>query len=101
MPASTGATPFTANADDVIQDWEDIIGINLGGVFNVTHAFVDQLRSTKGRIVNIGSIQSFLHVRTPNSPAYTTSKHGVLGFTKALAAELGKDGVRVNAIGPA
>jgi NAD(P)-dependent dehydrogenase (short-subunit alcohol dehydrogenase family) len=39
-------------------------------------------------------------VRTPNSAAYTTSKHGVLGFTKALAAELGKDGVRVNAIGP-
>jgi NAD(P)-dependent dehydrogenase (short-subunit alcohol dehydrogenase family) len=39
-------------------------------------------------------------VRTPNSPAYTTSKHGVLGFTRALAAELGKYGVRVNAIGP-
>ena len=36
----------------------------------------------------------------PNSAAYTTSKHGVLGFTRALAAELGKDGVRVNAIGP-
>ncbi len=53
-----------------------------------------------GRIVNIGSIQSFVHVRTPNSPAYTASKHGVLGFTRALAAELGKDGVRVNAIGP-
>src|SRR6202035_2113348 len=58
------------------------------------------LRTTKGRIVNIGSIQSFVHVRTPNSPAYTTSKHGVLGFTRALAAELGKHGVRVNAIGP-
>ena len=41
-----------------------------------------------------------MHVRTPNSAAYTTSKHGVLGFTKALAAELGKDGVRVNVIGP-
>ena len=39
-------------------------------------------------------------LRTPNSPAYTTSKHGVLGFTGALAAELGKEGVRVNAIGP-
>ncbi|PPR61607.1 MAG: Dihydroanticapsin 7-dehydrogenase [Alphaproteobacteria bacterium MarineAlpha4_Bin2] len=91
---------FTADAEDVIQDWDDIININLSGVFNVTHAFLKQLRSTKGRVVNIGSIQSFLHVRTPNSPAYTTSKHGVLGFTKALAAELGKDGVRVNAIGP-
>jgi 3-oxoacyl-[acyl-carrier protein] reductase len=39
-------------------------------------------------------------VSWPNSAAYTTSKHGVLGFTRALAAELGKDGVRVNAIGP-
>ena len=91
---------FTADQDAVIKDWEDIISINLNGVFNVTHAFLDQLRANKGRIVNIGSIQSFMHVRTPNSPAYTTSKHGVLGFTRALAAELGKDGVRVNAIGP-
>jgi NAD(P)-dependent dehydrogenase (short-subunit alcohol dehydrogenase family) len=87
-------------ADDVIKDWEDIIAINLTGVFNVTHAFLAPLRASKGRIVNIGSIQSFVHVRTPSSPAYTASKHGVLGFTKALAAELGKEGVRVNAIGP-
>jgi NAD(P)-dependent dehydrogenase (short-subunit alcohol dehydrogenase family) len=91
---------FTADPDAVVKDWQDVIGINLTGTFNVTHAFLGQLRATKGRIVNIGSIQSFVHVRTPNSPAYTTSKHGVLGFTRALAAELGKDGVRVNAIGP-
>jgi NAD(P)-dependent dehydrogenase (short-subunit alcohol dehydrogenase family) len=84
----------------VINDWEDIISINLTGVFNVTHAFLAPLRANKGRIVNIGSIQSFVHLRTPSSPAYTASKHGVLGFTQALAAELGKDGVRVNAIGP-
>ncbi len=87
-------------AEAVIKDWEDIIAINLTGVFNVTHAFLAPLRASKGRIVNIGSIQSFVHVRTPSSPAYTASKHGVLGFTKALAAELGKEGVRVNAIGP-
>ncbi|MES1149420.1 MAG: SDR family oxidoreductase, partial [Bradyrhizobium guangdongense] len=91
---------FTADAAAVTKDWDDIIGINLGGMFNVTHAFIAQLRATRGRIVNIGSIQSFVHVRTPSSAAYTTSKHGVLGFTKALAAELGKEGVRVNAIGP-
>jgi NAD(P)-dependent dehydrogenase (short-subunit alcohol dehydrogenase family) len=91
---------FTADADAVIKDWQDVLSVNLNGVFNVTHAFLGQLRAAKGRIVNIASIQSFVHVRTPNSPAYTTSKHGVLGFTRALAAELGKDGVRVNAIGP-
>jgi NAD(P)-dependent dehydrogenase (short-subunit alcohol dehydrogenase family) len=91
---------FTAAPEAVIKDWEDILSINLHGVFNVTHALLDQLRATQGRIVNIASIQSFVHVRTPNSPAYTTSKHGVLGFTRALAAELGKFGVRVNAIGP-
>jgi len=91
---------FTADAAAVIKDWEDIIAINLNGTFNVTLAFLEPLRASKGRIVNIGSIQSFVHVRTPNSPAYTTSKHGVLGLTRALAAELGKHGIRVNAIGP-
>jgi len=91
---------ITANPEAVIQDWQDVLSVNLNGVFNVTHAFLAQLRATRGRIINIASIQSFVHVRTPNSPAYTASKHGVLGFTRALAAELGKDGVRVNAIGP-
>jgi len=91
---------FTADAAAVLKDWQDIMAVNLNGLFNVTHAFLDPLRANRGRIVNIGSIQSFVHVRTPNSPAYTTSKHGVLGFTRALAAEFGKDGVRVNAIGP-
>ncbi len=91
---------FAGEPDAVIKDWADIMAVNLNGLFNVTHAFLGSLRAANGRIVNLASIQSFMHVRTPNSPAYTTSKHGVLGFTRALAAELGKDGVRVNAIGP-
>ena len=91
---------MTGPAEAVCNDWDEIVSVNLSGVFNVTHAFLEQLRSARGRIVNIGSIQSLVHVRTPSSPAYTASKHGVLGFTRALAAELGKDGVRVNAIGP-
>ena len=86
--------PVTGDAETVAGDWDDIMRVNLDGVFNVTRAFLDQLRARRGRVVNIGSIQSFLHVRTPNSIAYTTSKHGVLGFTRALAAELGKDGVQ-------
>jgi NAD(P)-dependent dehydrogenase (short-subunit alcohol dehydrogenase family) len=91
---------MTADADAVAKDWREIIGTNLDGTFNVTQAFLEPLRAARGRIVNLASIQSFVHLRTPTSPAYTASKHGVLGFTRALAAELGKDGVRVNAIGP-
>jgi len=91
---------FTSEPDAVLKDWQDVMAINLNGVFNVTHSLLEPLLASRGRIVNIASIQSFVHVRTPNSPAYTASKHGVLGFTRALAAELGKHGVRVNAIGP-
>ena len=91
---------FAGDAEAAAKDWQDTLAVNLDGVFNVTRAFLDALRATKGRIVNIASIQSFVHVRTPSSAAYTTSKHAVLGFTRALAVELGKDGVRVNAIGP-
>src|SRR5262245_14497483 len=57
---------FTADPEAVITDWQDIMAVNLEGPFNVTHAFLGQLRATKGRIINIGSIQSFVHVRTPN-----------------------------------
>ncbi len=96
----TRRNAFTADPEAVAKDWQDVLGVNLNGMFNVTQAFLAPLRATKGRIVNIASIQSFVHLRTPSSSAYTTSKHGVLGFTKALAAELGSDGVRVNAIGP-
>ncbi len=96
----TRRNAVTSDPETVSKDWQDIMAVNLHGLFNVTHAFLEVLRATKGRIVNIASLQSFMHVRTPNSVAYTSSKHGVLGFTRALAAELGKDGVRVNAIGP-
>jgi len=96
----TRRNAFTGDPDTISQDWQAIMAVNLNGMFNVTQAFLGTLRATKGRIVNIASLRSFMHVRTPNSVAYTTSKHGVLGFTRALAAELGKEGVRVNAIGP-
>ena len=88
--------PISAQGAD--QDWDDIMSVNATGVYNVTKAFLEPLRQKKGRIVNIGSIQSFVH--TGNAAAYTVAKHGVLGFTRALAAELGPDGIRVNAIGP-
>jgi len=68
------------------------------GPYNIVTAFLDQLRETKGSIINIGSIQSF--VALPNSAAYTTSKGCVWLLTKALAIELSPLGICVNAIGP-
>jgi NAD(P)-dependent dehydrogenase (short-subunit alcohol dehydrogenase family) len=80
------------------RDWDDTLAVNLDGPYNLVTAFLDQLRETRGSIINVGSIQSF--VALPNSAAYTTSKGGVRLLTKALAIELGAMGIRVNAIGP-
>src|SRR5258705_9616997 len=70
---------MTGAAEAVIKDWEDIIAVNLTGVFNVTHAFLGPLRATRGRIVNIGSSRSFGHGRTPRSPPLSPAKHGRRG----------------------
>ena len=60
---------FTAESAVVCKDWQDIMAINLNGVFNVTHAFLAQLRQTKGRIINIASIQvlrACAHAKLPS-----------------------------------
>jgi len=80
------------------RDWDETIAVNLSGPYNMVTAFLDQLRETKGAIINIGSIQSF--VALPNSAAYTTTKGGIRLLTAHLAMELGPMGIRVNAIGP-
>ena len=79
-------------------DWDATLAVNLDGPYVVTTAFLAQLVETKGAVINIGSVQSF--VALPNSAAYTASKGGVRALTKALAIELSPLGVRVNAIGP-
>src|SRR5690349_15641739 len=86
------------DAETARADWDATMAVNLDGPFNMVTAFLDQLKQTKGAVINIGSIQSF--VALPNSAAYTTSKGGVRMLTKALAIELSPHGVRVNAIGP-
>ncbi|HEX3952252.1 MAG TPA: SDR family oxidoreductase, partial [Stellaceae bacterium] len=80
------------------RDWDETLAVNLDGPYNMVTAFLDQLRGTKGAVINLGSIQSF--VALPNSAAYTTSKGGVRALTQALAIELSPMGIRVNAIGP-
>ncbi len=86
------------DAPNTRADWDATMAVNLDGPYNMVTAFLDQLKATKGAVINIGSIQSF--VALPNSAAYTTSKAGIRGLTKALAIELSPLGIRVNAIGP-
>jgi len=86
------------DAPETRADWDATMAVNLDGPYNMVIAFLDALKETRGAVINIGSIQSF--VALPNSAAYTTSKGGVRALTKALAIELSPLGIRVNAIGP-
>lgn len=79
-------------------NWQRVIDVNLTGVFNATHAHLAALRETRGAIVNVGSIASFVGVG--DTLGYSPSKGGVKLLTQALARDLAKDGIRVNAIAP-
>jgi NAD(P)-dependent dehydrogenase (short-subunit alcohol dehydrogenase family) len=80
------------------ENWRRVLDVNLTGVFNVTHAFLPMLRKTRGTIVNLGSIASFVGVG--DTLGYAPSKGGVKLLTQALARDLARDGIRVNAIAP-
>jgi NAD(P)-dependent dehydrogenase (short-subunit alcohol dehydrogenase family) len=86
------------DAPDFLDHLDAQIAINLNGTANMTVALLPQLRRTRGRVVNVGSIASFISYR--NSASYAASKGAVLQLTKALAADLAADGVRVNGIAP-
>src|SRR5579871_4513285 len=67
------------SAPDAAESWERTMATNLGGVFNATHAFLDQLKETRGVIVNVASIASFITSRS--GFAYAASKGGVRSLT--------------------
>lgn len=83
---------------DAAERWSRTLDVNVQGPFNVTMTLLPALRQTRGTVINIGSIQSF--IAPAGSAAYSVSKGALAQFTRALAVELAEDGVRVNAIAP-
>jgi NAD(P)-dependent dehydrogenase (short-subunit alcohol dehydrogenase family) len=75
-----------------------VFDVNLFGVFNTIQAFLPQLRQTRGCIVNIAS-GAALHGQA-NAVGYSASKGAVKLLTQSMAADLSKDGIRVNAVAP-
>lgn len=82
-----------------IEDWDEVLDVNLDAVFLLARHFGKKMvERGEGKIINVASLLSFTGGTTV--PAYTASKHGVAGLTKALANEWTAEGVQVNAIAP-
>jgi len=81
------------------EQWDKVINVNLKGVFNCIQSVVeDMIKQSKGVIINTASIVGvFGNIGQTN---YSATKAGVIGMTKSLAKELGKKGIRVNAVAP-
>jgi len=82
----------------VASNLQRTLDVNVMGTFHPTHSWLGALKETKGVIINVGSIASTTGI--PNVVGYSPSKGAVKMLTQALAVELAKDGIRVNAIAP-
>ena len=89
-----------APVDEFPEDkWDAIIAVNLSSAFHATkHAVPHMKKKRWGRIINMASAHGL--VASPNKSAYIASKHGINGFTKAVALEVAEHGIRVNSICP-
>lgn len=83
------------------EDWQRVIDVNLSGVFYLSQAFIPHMRSRKqGSIACMSSVSAQRGGGIFGGPHYSAAKAGVLGLAKAMARELGPDGIRVNSVTP-
>ncbi len=81
------------------EQWSKVIDVNLNGVFHVTKAVIrTMVKQHFGRIINISSVVGFSG--NPGQVNYSSTKSGLIGFTKSLSREVGTRGITVNAVSP-
>lgn len=80
------------------EEWERVIAVNLVGTAAVVRAALPSVQANRGRVVTIGSTLGFRPM--PDATAYSASKFGVVGFSRALAAETAETGVGVTMVSP-
>jgi NAD(P)-dependent dehydrogenase (short-subunit alcohol dehydrogenase family) len=96
---NAGIAPAASFLEMPDRLWEEVLRVNLTGTYNCCKVFLpDMVGARWGRIINIGS--TVAKIAYSHISAYATSKHAVLGLTRALAVETAKFGVTVNAVCP-
>ncbi len=96
---NAGIAHFGLLTDMSETEWQSLVNINLGGAFRVTKNLIrPMIAAGRGCVINISSMWG--QVGASCEAAYSASKAGLIGLTKALAKELGPSGIRVNCIAP-
>jgi SDR family mycofactocin-dependent oxidoreductase len=99
VSANAGIFSFGALADLAEQNWQDMIDVNLTGVWHAAKAAIPHLRAAGGGSIVLTSSTAGL-MAIPNIGHYTAAKHGVVGLMRTLALELAPDFIRVNSVHP-
>ena len=96
---NAGIAQIKMFTDTTEEEWDRMMGVNVKGLYNTCRAFVPQMVSRKsGRIINLSSMWGIAGASC--EVASSASKSAVIGFTKALAKELGPSGITVNCVAP-